>query len=116
MPRPDGIPGSLLLGPFPVGQYAAKLQVKLREIARVQLWQWLHAADGGHAPLYLADGSVIDGVLFEQVLLNLPSRLAAQGPIPGAQRVADAIGMLEELTRSEVLEEFLTLPAYERLG
>ncbi|MBJ6979852.1 malate synthase A [Luteimonas sp. MC1895] len=86
------------------------------EIARTQLWQWLHAADGGHAPLHLDDGSVIDEVLFEQALLNLPSRLAAQGPIPGAGRVAEAIGMLEELTRSTTLEEFLTLPAYERLA
>ena len=85
------------------------------EIARAQLWQWLHATDGGHEPLCLDDGTAVDDVLFEQALLNLPSRLAAQGPIPGAGRVAEAIGMLEELTRSQTLEEFLTLPAYEQL-
>src|SRR5690606_18497648 len=54
------------------------------EIARAQLWQWLHAGDGGGEPVCLADGTVVDDVLFAQALLNLPSRLAAQGPIPGA--------------------------------
>jgi malate synthase len=84
------------------------------EIARAQLWQWLHAAEGG-APLHLADGTVIDDCLFERALLNLPSRLAAEGSIPGAARVGEAVAMLEALTRSPVLEEFLTIPAYERL-
>ena len=84
------------------------------EIARTQLWQWLHAADKGGAPLHLHDGTEIDEALFERVLLNLPSRLAGQ-PMPGAARVAEAIAMLEALTRRDTLEEFLTLPAYERI-
>ena len=85
------------------------------EIARAQLWQWLHAGHDGGEPLCLADGSPVDDVLFAQTLLNLPSRLAAEGPMPGAGRVAEAIELLEALTRSDTLEEFLTLPAYERL-
>ena len=85
------------------------------EIARAQLWQWLHATDRGGEPLCLDDGTVIDDCLFAQALLNLPSRLAAQGPMPGAGRVAEAMEMLETLTRSRELEEFLTLPAYEQL-
>jgi exodeoxyribonuclease VII large subunit len=36
--RPEGIPGSLLKGPFPVGQYAALLRDELRKRARVQLF------------------------------------------------------------------------------
>ncbi|TYT26383.1 malate synthase A [Luteimonas viscosa] len=84
------------------------------EIARTQLWQWLHAADGGNTPLHLHDGTVIDEALFDRVLLNLPSRLAGQ-PIPGAGRVQEAIALLEELTHRATLEEFLTLPAYERI-
>ncbi|HTX45875.1 MAG TPA: exodeoxyribonuclease VII large subunit [Solirubrobacteraceae bacterium] len=39
-PQPDateGIPGSALPGPFPVGSYAAQLRRRLREFARVQL-------------------------------------------------------------------------------
>src|ERR1700730_9591108 len=34
---PQGIPGSALAGPFPVGEYAAALRTKLRSFARVQL-------------------------------------------------------------------------------
>jgi exodeoxyribonuclease VII large subunit len=36
--RPDGIPGSGLSGPFPVGHYAAKLRDRLREFAHVQVF------------------------------------------------------------------------------
>jgi exodeoxyribonuclease VII large subunit len=36
--RPDGIPGSSLSGPFPVGTYAAALRDKLREFAKVQVF------------------------------------------------------------------------------
>jgi exodeoxyribonuclease VII large subunit len=35
--RPGGPPSSALPGPFPVGIYAAKLKLRLREMARVQL-------------------------------------------------------------------------------
>lgn len=35
--RPDGIPGSALAGPFPVGTYARKLQERLRAFQHVQL-------------------------------------------------------------------------------
>jgi exodeoxyribonuclease VII large subunit len=36
--RPDGIPGSGLTGPWPVGQYAARLRDRLRGLARVQVF------------------------------------------------------------------------------
>ena len=84
------------------------------EIARVQLWQWRHAADDGRCPLHLDDGTAIDEALFDRVLLGLPSRLAGQA-IPGAARVPEAIALLEELTQRDTLEDFLTLPAYEQL-
>lgn len=84
------------------------------EIARAQLWQWLHHADDGHAPLHLDDGTAIDDALFDRVLLSLPSRLARQD-MPGQTRVAEAIALLETLTRRDALEDFLTLPAYGRL-
>ncbi|QCO66765.1 malate synthase A [Luteimonas yindakuii] len=84
------------------------------EIARAQLWQWLHHADDGHPPLCLDDGTPVDYLLFEAVLLNLPSRLQRDG-VPGLDRVPEALGLLERLTRADTLAEFLTLPAYERL-
>jgi exodeoxyribonuclease VII large subunit len=36
--RPEGIPGSRLSGPFPVGGYAAALRDKLREFSKVQIF------------------------------------------------------------------------------
>ncbi len=89
------------------------------EIARAQLWQWLHFdADPereGRQLLHLDDGTPMDFALLERVLIGLPSRLAAEGDFPGKTRVPEAIQMLVELTRSDTLAEFLTLPAYERI-
>ena len=80
------------------------------EIARTQLWQWLHADH-----LHLADGTQIDFALLEVALLNLPARLALAGELPGAAHVAEAIGMLDRMSHADDLAEFLTLSAYARL-
>ncbi|WP_372017455.1 malate synthase A [Pseudoxanthomonas sp. 10H] len=90
------------------------------EIARAQLWQWLHHSDprGCHAdgsPVHLADGTVIDFALFERTLAALPGRLGDTAALPGGARIAEAIGLLDELTRACQLVEFLTLPAYARI-
>ncbi|MFC5570946.1 malate synthase A [Lysobacter yangpyeongensis] len=90
------------------------------EIARAQLWQWLHHADPrGQAPrgggLHLDDGSELDFALFERALLNLPMKLGDRTQLPGGSRINEAIGMLDRLTHADTLEEFLTLPAYARL-
>ncbi len=89
------------------------------EIARTQLWQWLHFdADPerqGRQPLHLDDGTPMDFALLDRALISLPSRLAAEGEFPGQSKVPEAIGLLVELTRSDTLAEFLTLPAYERI-
>ena len=85
------------------------------EIARAQLWQWLHFADDGSQPLSLDDGTPVDFVLLERALIGLPARLAAQPNLPGAGHVSEAIGMLDRLTHAEELAEFLTLSAYERI-
>jgi malate synthase len=79
------------------------------EIARTQLWQWLHVGEQ-----QLDDGTAIDFELFDAVLHELPSLLAGQA-LPGVARVPEAIGMLDRLTRNDTLADFLTLPAYERL-
>jgi malate synthase len=79
------------------------------EIARAQLWQWLHV--GGQR---LDDGTAVDFALFDATIAALPAKLARQ-PMPGETRVNDATWMLAELTHAKELCEFLTLPAYERL-
>lgn len=35
--RPEGIPGSTLQGPYPVGRYAARLRDRVRAFTRVQI-------------------------------------------------------------------------------
>ena len=83
------------------------------EIARAQLWQWLHAPANA---LHLDDGSPLDETLFDRVLLSLPTKLHAEGKLPGATRIDEAIAMLDCLTESETLAPFLTVPAYLRLS
>ena len=60
--RPDGIPGSELPGPFPVGSYAAKLQEQLRSFAHVQIFGEVWNVRVSRARVYfeLRDG---DGAL-----------------------------------------------------
>lgn len=81
------------------------------EIARTQLWQWLHS-DG----LHLEDGTEVDFALLERALINLPGKLTDRLQMPGGSRVAEAIGLLDRLTHADTLEDFLTLPAYKRLS
>jgi exodeoxyribonuclease VII large subunit len=57
-PRPEGIAGSRLAGPFPVGAYAAKLQEELRKRIRVQLFGevWNFRASKAKVYFELRDG------------------------------------------------------------
>ena len=85
------------------------------EIARTQLWQWIHYADDGHEPLHLDDDTPIDSGLLDCALIGLPGKLQDRLRLPGSSRINEAIGMLDRLTHADTLAEFLTLPAYERL-
>jgi malate synthase len=80
------------------------------EISRTQLWQWLH-----NGALHLDDGTPVDFALLERDLIGLPSKLAERMQLPGAGKLNEAIAMLDELTHADVLADFLTLPAYERI-
>ncbi|MGO1071087.1 malate synthase A [Lysobacter sp. CA199] len=80
------------------------------EIARTQLWQWLHAEG-----LFLDDGTPLDFALLERALIGLPSKLVDRLKLPGGSKLDEAIAMLDELTHADTLAEFLTLPAYERI-
>src|SRR5215211_3907473 len=51
-PRPDGIPGSDLTGPWPVGQYAARLRDRLREFSRVQVFGEVFNLRAGRARVW----------------------------------------------------------------
>jgi malate synthase len=89
------------------------------EIARAQLWQWLHyAGEAGErndcVPLEFPDGAPIDMALFDQALAAHTHRLRGSD-LPGARRADDAAALLAELTHAEQLGIFLTLPAYAQL-
>jgi malate synthase len=86
------------------------------EIARAQLWQWLHVSANGTNALHLDDGTPLDETLFDRVLLSLPSKLAVDAKLPGLARIGDAIALLDCLTVSDTLAPFLTVPAYLRLA
>lgn len=80
------------------------------EIARAQLWQWLH-----HGPIEFSDHAPITFALFDHALEKHRHRLR-ESSAPGAARADDAASLLAALTRSDELRDFLTLPAYERLS
>ncbi len=80
------------------------------EIARAQLWQWLH-----HGALEFPDHAAIDFALFDQALAAHAHRLR-ESTLPGARRVDEAAALLSALTHAEQLADFLTLPAYEKLA
>lgn len=80
------------------------------EISRTQIWQWLHTPG-----LHLTDGTAIDFALFDATLRALPARLGDPAGLPGGERIAEAIALLDMLSRDEELAEFLTLPAYRHI-
>jgi malate synthase len=80
------------------------------EIARTQLWQWLHHEGG----LTFDDGAPINLARFEQALAAHAHTLAT-GTQPGAAKAEAAARLLGELVRADTLADFLTLPAYTQL-
>jgi len=80
------------------------------EIARAQLWQWLH-----HGRVEFSDHAPIDFALFDHALAAHAHRLR-DSDIPGAGHVDEAARLLAALTHAEILGDFLTLPAYDRLA
>lgn len=90
------------------------------EIARAQLWQWLHHADApaGGTPtrggLEFPDHAPIDFALFDHALVRHAHRLR-DSDVPGAARMGAAAKLISALIHADTLADFLTLPAYEQL-
>ncbi len=80
------------------------------EIARVQLWQWLH-----HIGTQLDDGGPVDWQLYGETLAEVGRTLLAAGGSAQEPHLLRAAELLDELTRAEQLEPFLTTTAYHEL-
>jgi len=81
------------------------------EISRAQVWQWIrHGAK-------LADGRTIDTALFRTLLDGELAAIAAQiGEARyRAGRFEDAAALFREMIEAPEFNEFLTLPAYDRV-
>ena len=76
------------------------------EIARSQVWQWIHHAKGT-----ISDGRAVTISLFEQLLAEEIEKMPKTGmPYDKAAK------MVTELVSSKECTEFLTLPGYEQIG
>ncbi len=73
------------------------------EISRAQLWQWVHRG------AVLEDGRKMNAVLFGQLYTDELNKLGE------AARYGKAAALFQQLVESPRFEEFLTLPAYDRL-
>ncbi len=79
------------------------------EIARAQLWQWLH-----HGDLAFDDQAPIDFALFDHALATHTHHLRGSTH-PGAARADAAAALISMLTHAGQLADFLTLPACDQL-
>ena len=80
------------------------------EIARAQLWQWLH-----HGGLEFTDHAPIDFALFDHALATHTHRLR-DSMLPGAAQADAAAALLATLTHASQLGNFLTVPAHNHLA
>jgi malate synthase len=77
------------------------------EIARAQLWQWIHHA---------VRTETGETVTLEGVRRVLGEELArGRADAPGGSRLEDAAQLLDRLVAATEFPEFLTLEAYRRL-
>jgi malate synthase len=74
------------------------------EISRAQLWQWLHFG------AELDDGRTFDRDLFDHLFDE------EVGLLQDVENITEAADLFREMIVAEDFVEFLTLPAYERLG
>ena len=99
---------SWLQGSGAVAIYNLMEDAATAEIARSQLWQWAH---------YAVELDRAEQVTPEMVRAELAAEVERLGTQPGhdKQILAQAGALLDQVSLSEPIVEFLTLPAYERI-
>jgi len=76
------------------------------EISRAQLWQWIHFG------VELDDGRPVTRELYEALRDEEIAKIGGRDE----GRIGEAVDLLDQLVLQERFEEFLTIPAYQRLG
>jgi malate synthase len=76
------------------------------EISRSQVWQWVHNGTE------LDTGEKVTDELVRKVLDEIRAELAQAIP---AEYLGEAVALFEQVALAEDFEDFLTLPAYERI-
>ena len=81
------------------------------EISRASIWQWIHHE------MYLSNGKKVTKELFRQLLdeeiINLKTEVGEDRFAKG--KFEEARTLMDDLTTSDELADFLTLPAYQSL-
>ncbi|MGH8192449.1 MAG: malate synthase A, partial [Rhodanobacteraceae bacterium] len=85
------------------------------EIARTQLWQWLHQTDPTHGAKEFEDGAPPSFALFDYAL-GAHAQALRDSDLPGAARAEQAAKLLSGETHAPRLADFLTLSAYDILA
>ena len=97
---------SWLRGGGAVGIHNLMEDAATAEIARSQIWQWVHN------DATLSDGTVVTDELVRQVLDEEVANIRAQG-VSG--KLDEARGLFETVALADDFADFLTLPAYETM-
>jgi malate synthase len=101
---------SWLGGNGAVGIFNLMEDAATAEIARSQVWQWIHNE------VALDDGPVVTAGLVERLIDEELTKIrAATGPGFDAARYGQATALFTEVALADDFVEFLTLPAYERM-
>ncbi|HLI37456.1 MAG TPA: malate synthase A [Streptosporangiaceae bacterium] len=104
---------SWLGGNGAVGIFNLMEDAATAEIARSQVWQWLHN------DIALAEGPKITRELVERIIDEELARIREAAGKAGtgfdAQRYGQAVALFTEVALADDFVEFLTLPAYERM-
>ncbi len=101
---------SWLRGSGAVGIFNLMEDAATAEIARSQVWQWLHN------DVRLADGETVTRELVERLVDEELAKIAdSRGDAFAGGRWDDARALFLEMALADEFPDFLTLPAYERM-
>ncbi|HZE39616.1 MAG TPA: malate synthase A [Stackebrandtia sp.] len=79
------------------------------EIARSQIWQWIHN------DVTLDDGTVVDQALVDEILVAEVKAVVEDGTGADPKRLVRAADLLRRVACDDDYAEFLTVPAYEQM-